>query len=241
MTRSKIPLTAGKLFILVVLLLVNAPVFAQSVDTAWVRRYNGPGNRMDEAYAIAVDDSGNVYVTGQSMVSTTNGDYATIKYYPNGDIAWVGRYDGAGRADVACAIAVDNSGNVYVTGYNFSSYADCNYGTIKYYLDGDTAWVRHYQGPGPWWESSLDMAYAIAVDDSGNVYVTGKSYYGYATIKYYPNGDTAWVRRYDGPGENDALAIAVDGSGNVYVTGGSRTGTSWDYATIKYYPDGDTA
>ena len=212
-------------------------------DTAWVRTYNAPLNQQDRAYAIAVDDSGYVYVTGSSWVYVSEGyDYVTIKYYPNGDTAWVRRYNGTVNAhDEACAIAIDNSRNVYVTGssqqilyypYNF------DYTTIKYYPNGDTAWVRRYNGPG----DSNDETKAIAVDGSGNVYVTGWSYGGgtsedYATIKYYPNGDTAWVRRYNGPGDSTdwANAIAVDGSGNVYVTGWSYGGgTSADYTTIKY-------
>jgi len=208
-------------------------------DTVWIRRYNGPGNGEDGANAIAVDDSGNLYVTGHSRGINTVVDYATIKYSPNGDTAWVRRYNGPGNwDDRANTIAVDDSGNVYVTGYSFGSGTGDDYATIKYYPNGDTAWVRRYNGPG----NDNDWAYAIAVDDSGNVFVTGGSEGNFTTIKYYPSGDTAWVRRYT-EGYNDAYAIAVDGSGNVYVTGRSRLGdlTGYDYATIKYYPNGNTA
>jgi uncharacterized delta-60 repeat protein len=237
-----------KLLLLALAMLWAVPCFAQKVDTSWVRRYNGPGNSTDQANAIAVDSSGNVYVTGWSWGSGTTYDYATIKYYPTGDTAWVRRYNGPGNSiDEANAIAVDGSGNVYVTGYSYSgSVTDSDYATIKYYPNGDTAWVRRYNGLG----NGTDRAHAIAVDSSGNVYVTGESYGGsgtagdYATIKYYPNGDTAWVRRYNASGNSGdgAFAIAVDCSGNVYVTGLSGgSGTTYDYATIKYYPTGDTA
>ena len=45
-----------------------------------MRRYNGPGNYVDYASAIAVDGSDNVYVTGVSWGDGTYADYATIKY-----------------------------------------------------------------------------------------------------------------------------------------------------------------
>ena len=107
-------------------------------DTAWVRRYNGPGNGDDYARSIVIDGCSNVYVTGGSWGSGTDYDYATIKYYPNGDIAWVTRYNGPGDStDWAFAIAVDDLGNVYVTGSSYGSLTDQDYATIKYYQHND--------------------------------------------------------------------------------------------------------
>jgi hypothetical protein len=224
-------------------LLVAAPGFAQCVDTAWVRTYNGPGDEEDKALAMTVDASGNVYVTGQSYVNGARDDYATIKYYPNGDTAWVRRYNGPiDYYDQARAIAVDDSGTVYVTGLSWGDGTFEDYATIKYNSNGDVAWVERYHGDGDW----ADLAAAIAVDASGNAYVTGWSWGSgtcedYLTIKYRPNGDTAWLRRYNGPGDSTDIpyAIAVDISGNVYVTGTSYgSATDLDYATIKYGLDG---
>ena len=136
-------------------MLSEAEAFAQIVDTAWVRRYNGPGNGGDEANAIAVDDSGSVYVTGKSWGSGTGNDYATIKYLPNGDTAWVRRYNGpANSGDLAHAIAVDDSGNAYVTGISAQAALpewEEDYITIKYHPDGDTAWIRRIRRTGRWW------------------------------------------------------------------------------------------
>jgi hypothetical protein len=217
---------------------VHSP-WAQSVDTAWVARYNGPGNSLDWANDIAVDDSGNIYVTG--VINW--GDMGTIKYYPNGDTAWARSYAGLGEA-WGRALAIDDSGNVYVTGET-GSYPSQECATVKYYPNGDTAWARRYYGPS----HRGDFPYGIAVDASGNAYVAGYSYNTKAvadafTIKYYPDGDTAWVRRYDGPESQDdfAFALALDDSGNVYVTGGSQgSASSRDYITIKYLANGDTA
>ncbi|MCK4427099.1 MAG: hypothetical protein KAW16_01295 [candidate division Zixibacteria bacterium] len=176
---------AKVLLIFFLILFFTLPLFAQ-VDVTWVRRYNGPGDYYDEAYAIAIDLSGHVYVTGRSYGSETSYDYATIKYYHNGGTAWVRRYNGPeDAADSARAIALDASGNVYVTGPSVGSGTSYDYATIKYDPDGNELWVRRYNGPG----NDIDDARAIAVDDSGAVYVTGQSVgsgtsYDYATIKY---------------------------------------------------------
>ena len=61
-------------FVVALLVLFVGPAFAQSVDTAWVRRYNGTGNSLDFGRALAVDDSGYVYVTGRSQGAGTSDD-----------------------------------------------------------------------------------------------------------------------------------------------------------------------
>jgi uncharacterized delta-60 repeat protein len=200
----------------------------------WVARYNGPGNDFDEGLAIAVDASGNVYVTGESWDPATKIDYATIKYNSAGQQQWVARYDYAAGIDNATVIAVDSSRNVYVTGDSGLDYA-----TIKYSPAGQEQWVARYNGPG----NDHDGATDISTDNSGNVYVTGFSVssrgdYDYATMKYNSSGEEQWLARYDGPGNDWDLAgsIAVDNWGNVYVTGNSvgTTYPDYDYATIKY-------
>lgn len=234
-----------KLFISVLLFLVSAPALAR-VDTAWVRRYNGPHNDFDAAFAIAVDGSGSVYVTGYRTGFATLSDYATIKYTSGGDTAWLRTYNGPGNGwDAANAIAVDLSGNAFVTGCSADSMGIMDYATLKYDSLGYWRFARRYDGPA----NGQDVAQAIVVDDSGYVYVTGYSQgdgtdYDYATIKYLPNGVVAWVARYNGPGNGADWAndIAVDSAGFVYVTGQSGgVGTGADYATVKYYPNGDTA
>ncbi len=212
--------------------------YTSSGDTVWIQRYDVDDDQ-DEAHAIAVDDAGNCYVTGETKNTNNDFDYTTIKYNPSGDTAWIRKYDGpANNDDRAYSIAVDKSGNVYVTGWSEGPSAIYDYATIKYTPSGDIAWTRRYEGAG----GSVDQASAVAVDESGNVIVTGRSEgsgtdFDYATIKYTSSGDTAWIQRYDGPANDidKAYAIALDKNGNAYVTGGSyNTDTEYDYATIMY-------
>ena len=203
----------------------------------WLVRYNSLVNGADEANALAVDDSGNVYVTGKSDSTGTGSDYLTIKYNSSGVEQWIHRYNGPYHFDKANAIAVDNSGNVYVTGESDGIGSETDYATIKYNAYGVEQWVRRYDGP----TSSYDRAQAITVDGSGNVYLTGYSRsstgYDYATIKYNSSGIVQFIDRYNGQGNGDdyAISIAIDDSGNTYVAGYSQAfNTLKDYAIVKY-------
>jgi hypothetical protein len=206
----------------------------------WTNLYHGPPGPLgpDAAFAIAVDSSGNVVVTGLS-----NGygvpDYGTIKYSGAGIPLWTNRYDGPGDSfDIAKGVAVDGSGNVFVTGPSAGSAGNLDYATIKYSGAGAPVWTNRYNGPG----NGNDVANAIAVDGNGNVFVTGHSVgsagnFDYATIKYSAAGAPLWTNRYDGPanGHDLANAIAVDGNGNVLVSGYSTNTTGgYDYVTISY-------
>jgi uncharacterized delta-60 repeat protein len=222
--------------------------YDEGSNTQWVKRYNGPANGEDNAIALAVDNKGNVYVTGYSTGNGSDRDITTIKYDAGSNTKWIKRFNGAGNAsDQASAITVDDDGNVYVTGYTSNVGSSLDYITIKYDKDGDTKWVRTYNGPG----NGIDQATAIAMDDDGNVYITGNSNgigtgSDYATIKYNNAGTLQWVSRYNNAvnGFDRANALAVDHNGNVYITGfivtlinGEGTDLT-DIATIKYNTSG---
>jgi Beta-propeller repeat len=118
----------------------------------------------DFAYAIAIDPSGNVYVTGEGGPDTV--DYATIKYNAAGVEQWVATYNGPGNAvDRGFAIDLDAAGNVYVTGESSGAGTETDFATIKYSSSGTEQWVIRYDGPG----ESFEEATALALDESGNI------------------------------------------------------------------------
>jgi uncharacterized delta-60 repeat protein len=208
----------------------------------WTNRYNGPGNSSDQASAMAVDTSGNVFVTGYSYGSSGNDDYTTIRYSNAGVALWTNRYNGpANIRDQANAIAVDTNGNVFITGYSYGTNGYSDYATIKYSNAGVALWTNRYNGPG-----NDDEAKAVAIDLNGNVFVTGQSQsgegsYDYATIRYSNDGIPLWTNRLNEPGDsaNVPQAVAVDRNGNMFVGGSSRGQSSGDdYLLIKYSVEG---
>src|SRR3954452_3046842 len=186
---------------------------AGGVYEAWVARYNGTGSGNDEAKAVAVDNSGNVYVAGTMFGSGTLNDLATIKYDSAGNQLWVAIYNDFANPDAQLsAITIDASGNVYVTGASGVNnvYYDCT--TIKYNSAGQEQWVARYNAQPRGYAAGT----ALAVDGSGNVYVAASvssqpNTVFCATIKYNASGQEQWVAEYHGGANADyPAAIAVD-------------------------------
>lgn len=213
-------------------------------DTVWTNRYDGPAaGGVDVAQAIALDNLGNVYVTGFAKFISTATDLVTIKYDSLGVIQWVANYGFVSdQYDQGNSIAVDGSGNVFVTGQSDgdpSVITNEDYVTIKYDASGSLQWVQRSDGSG----SGTDRPSKVAIDPSGNPVVTGRSDnvadYDYLTIMYNTaNGAPLWSAIYDRTHNDWATDLVINPSnGNIYVTGRSRL-TDYDYATICYNSGG---
>ncbi len=99
---------------------------------------------------LAIDDAGNVYVTGSSVGNGTDDDYATITIRSSWRSSMGSqRYNGPGDStDGASSLAVDEDGNVYVTGRSTGIGTVLDYATIKYNASGVVQWVTRYTRTG---------------------------------------------------------------------------------------------
>jgi hypothetical protein len=201
----------------------------------WVARYNGEGGGEDWPYAITVDGTGNVYVTGRSMSGGKKGNfnYATVKYNQLGQQQWVAIYNST-LSDIAQDVKVDGQGNVYVTGSTKGPNAFDGYAmtTIKYSSVGNQVsqvWAVDYDvAPNDGNGSNQEAGNSLVLDVSGNVYVAGKSGNKGVTIKYdNNNGAQLWVYQVIG---GDERKVKMDGDGNILVTGFSGNTTKLDAA-----------
>jgi hypothetical protein len=223
------------------------------------------GGYFDQANAIAVDAAGNAYVTGitystnfpttpgafqpecQSCISGFPQAFVT-KLNPSGSALVYSTFlNGTDNASYGYGIAVDTSGDAYVTGFTFSSNFPTTPGAFQPNCEasGCGAFVTELNptGSGLAYSTYLGEAnpYAITVDTSGDAYVTGST-----ESEWFPTtpgafqtgcGDSegdifAFVSELNSTGSglvystclggvdfNQGNAIAVDSSGNTYVTG----------------------
>ena len=212
----------------------------------------------DDGYGIAIDGSGNAYVTGQTKSTdfptksahqgTNKGgfDVFVTELSSTGTLVY-STYLGGSSDDSGNAIAVDGSGNAFVTGGTKSSdfptqgpYQSTLKGALNAFVfelnsTGSTLMYSTFLGG-----TGSDVATGIALDGSGNAYIAGST----SSTDFPPknpiasetaggfltelgaSGNTLVYSTYIGAGSSDfASAVAVDGTGKAYVTGATKSPT----------------
>ncbi len=228
----------------------------------WTRQLGTASN--DYATGVAVDASGNAYVTGYTyggLDGNTNAgssDIFLVKYNSAGVKQWT-RQMGTTGPDESYGVAVDTSGNAYITGYTQDSLDGNTFAgsddmfLVKYDSAGTKQWTRQLG------TTAGETGYAVAVDSSGNVYVTGRTggdldgiintgTMNVFLVKYNSAGIKQWARVVDSLNTYESAegkGVAVDTSGNIYVTGDTDGGLdgninvgSYDMFLVKYNASG---
>lgn len=221
----------------------------------WSKGLGGTGS--DYGYSVAVDGDGNVFVTGYFsgtvnfgggvvLTSAGNDDIFIAKYSgATGAPLWSKRFGGTGF-DQGRGVAVDGSGDVFVTGtfqttVNFGGLSLTSAGFNDVFLvklsgtNGSHVWSKRFGG------TNADQSNDLAADGSGNVVIAG-NFQGSADFggliltsagsndifaaKYSgTNGSHLWSKRFGGALSENGSGIAVDGSENVFVTGSFSSST----------------
>jgi hypothetical protein len=230
----------------------------------WANSAGGQGGA--SATAVATDGNGNVFATGtynstimfgannlvspDSLASDFQHSMFLVKYDASGKVLWAKSGTGDNATNPS-SVAVDNSGNIYATGYFKShtlkldnitltnnTYNKYDIFLVKYDKDGKVLWAKSWGG------ANNDEANAVKTDASGNVYITG--FYSSNTLpigalsilnvatdgskdifvaKLDAAGKELWAKTAGGATNDVSNAITIDGSGNVYIAGGFQSGT----------------
>jgi len=200
---------------------------AQQVNTEWViNNFTG----YPVGVMIGLDNNDNVFVTGHS------GDFTkiiTTKYDTDGNVIWERFYSIQDLGVAATWLSVDPFGNVIVIGYprTFSSNpVETGLLTLKYDNNGNLLWDKLISG-------TWAFAVRSIVDQSGNIYVTGRAWqytatYDFVTVKYAPDGTQLWFDTFDQTGGfHTPTSMDLDQAGNLFITG---SGMSGGLITVMY-------
>ena len=250
----------------------NHDVFISKLNSSgnflWAIQMGDTG--ADWGRSLTVDPSGNLYTTGEfygtvdfdpgpgtfNLTSAGIYDIFVQKLDASGNLVWAKNMGGA-SGDYGFSIKLNGSGNVYVAGA-FGDTADFDPGAGTFFLtaeglfdifilkldvSGNFIWAKKMGGIYP------DLAYAIEVDVSDNVYSTGifastadfdpgpgifnltsttASYWDIFVSKLDVSGNFVWAKQMGGILNDEAHSIAVDASGNVYTTGIFRGTADFD-------------
>ncbi|HMS34592.1 MAG TPA: SBBP repeat-containing protein [Ignavibacteria bacterium] len=210
----------------------------------WASRYHNPEGQDDNVRGIALDGSGNVFVTGSVSMGGSNGIMMTVKYNSYGEQQWAKQLGEPVASPAApgigkSSIATDASGNIYVGGSRrFGSGQNTSYVLIKYNSNGDSLWTRIYKGTH--FLAGLGSGIVCIKVDGNFVYVTGKSFDQnpdlstsafVTTIKYDLSGAQQWIRKDTLiNGSDDVIGMNLDVSGNIIIT----CNYGLDILTMKY-------
>jgi len=190
----------------------------------WSAIHAGAAGGPDSAADVAVNDAGDIFITGREFTDATSFDAWIARYSPGGDEVWSVTVDGPeSGADWGGAIAVSDEGWLVVGGRH--DFGDAGFGDAwiaRYTIDGDEVWSQTVDGPG----SGDDGVSGLAIDGGGAILAVGHTTNedGDSDVwirKHNGDGAEVWTRTIAGEGEGDdaASAVAVDGDGNVVTIG----------------------
>ena len=221
----------------------NMDILTTKIDSLgnilWTSVFNGIGNFDDKGQAIAVDDSGNVYVVGLTQNAPNSSDFITLKYNKAGSLKWFRTYD-ISSIDYATDIKIDVHGDIVVCGVTYSG--TYIYSAIKYDSLGTQQWASsHFGGTG-----NFGYPNHCVLDSVGNIYMTAQnknianSSDEIALLKYNSNGIQQWIRTYNGPTKkNDYVkSMAIDGNNIILVGVEGQDLNQGNFLTLKYDLDG---
>ena len=217
-------------------------------NVEWDNSYNGIGDNADNVHAILYDVSNSMYLAGYTFGYESDRNFMVMKLGATGNILWKNEINGSSNTqstDDALAMATDNSGNIYATGYVKNSGTGYDMMLVKYSATGDSIWAQQYNYGIA---NETDKAIGIAISNDNKIYITGRSDQDagiisnddIVTIKYSSAGIVEWTNRFNGIGNgiDNVKSIKVSSAGNIYVVGKTFSGSDLDIVLIKYNASG---